>query len=168
MDLPGGHSRGGALCSHTSKTPLVPCILEGGDFGRGFLLQGGRVNFFFFFLLTQLVVPHWLVFVLKSRGKGGFCQCLLIRHSNMTPCHPFTGQLQCSLILLPEMESLFPERKLLCLQMQEVSYSTGIFRIAAFQILNSFNYLIFTLFRLTACLIISEVFLNQYTPFIRE
>lgn len=124
MALPGGLSRGGVVCSNTcERIHLCPAFSGKVIFGRGFLLHGGRVyEHFFFFPTHTTVVPCWLVSVLKSHGKGDFCQCLFIAHSNMTFWWPFTGSCHVSIqFFLPAMGSLFPELKLLYLKMQEVS-----------------------------------------------
>lgn len=42
MALPGGLSRGGVLYLNTCENPLMLHIPGGGDFGRGFLLHGGK------------------------------------------------------------------------------------------------------------------------------
>lgn len=88
--------QGWGLYLNTCENPHVPLHSWGRWFQRGFLLHGGRgceCIFFliFFFDSAQLVVPYWLVFILNSCGKGGFCQCVLITHSNMTPWCPFIG-----------------------------------------------------------------------------
>lgn len=115
MGLPGGLSGGRVLCLNTYENLLVPCALAGGDFWGDFCFKEGKEEWNAFFSYSaQLVVPYWVVFVLQSHGKGGCCQCLLITYSDMTGRRPFTGPLQCCYPnLLPEMESISPEQKLL-------------------------------------------------------
>lgn len=150
----------------------MPCMFWGrrwwqtGPFFFFFsLLQEGSVSKCPFFPLhTQLVAPCWLLFVLKSRGKGSFCQCLPITHSNMTPWNPFTEHCGGLLSASPARNGKFiPRMKVAFFACAEALLFTRRdlkWLLLKKEIVKLFSY--FSLLKMTACPITYKILLHQY------
>lgn len=149
----------------------MPCLLGGGDFSRGFLLQGWRVYvcfcFFFFFPLLSTAGSSLLTGVCFGvTWQTGFLPMFIhytFKYNTLTPIHWTTSVL---LSNSPARNGKFiPRAKAAFFANAGFMHNRHILGLLLFKILSSFNHFVFTLCEMgrsyLKCFLIGTVLIRE-------